>query len=119
MEKRTLLINKVGDVTSIQVLERRIFLQVTDRFREEMLSEVDKGISYLVIDLSKVSVMNSAGLGVLLQVRDKIIKRSGRLILSGLQPLMQDIFTRMKLDSFFEICINQDEALGRFCENER
>ena len=117
MEKSTLSVTKVGDITNIQVLERRIFLRVTDQFREELLSEVGKGIDCLIIDLSKVSVMNSAGLGVLLQTRDKIAKRSGRLIISGLQPIMQEIFTRMKLDSFFEICADNNEALSKLRDN--
>jgi len=116
MEKNTLSVEKIGDITIIHVLERRIFLQVTDRFREELLSEVDKGLKYLVIDLSKVSVMNSAGLGVLLQVRDKFVKSFGHLILAGLQPIIQDIFTRMKLDSFFEICTDYNEAMGKLVE---
>jgi len=119
MEKSTLSVEKINDITIIHVLERRIFLQVTDRFREELLSEIDKGLKYLVIDLSKVSVMNSTGIGVLLQVRDKFVKSSGRLIISGLQPIMQDIFTRMKLDSFFEIYNDQNEALGKLPEKGR
>lgn len=114
MEQKTLSVEKIENVTIIQVLERRIFLQVADKFKKELLSKVDKGINCLLIDLSKVSVMNSAGIGVLLQVRDKITKRSGRLLLSGLQPIMQEIFSRMKLDSFFEVCNNRGEALRKF-----
>ena len=97
-------------------MERRIFLQVTEKFREELLTEVDKGVSRLVLDLSKVNVMNSSGLGVLLQVRDKLKNRSGELVISGLNPIMQEIFSRMKLDSFFEIYRDQDKALRKLQE---
>lgn len=113
MNYTTLSVEEHGQAKILEILERRIFLQITDKFRDEILTEIDKDVDQIIIDLSKVSVMNSAGLGVLLQAHDKIKKRSGRLIIAGLQPVMQDIFLRMKLDSFFEVCKNKEEGLKK------
>lgn len=94
------------------VLEKRIYLGITDVFRDEMLSLLEEDFEQLIIDLSHVAVMNSAGLGVLIMAQDTIKKRNGRIILIKLQPLMQEIFARMRLDTLFESYDTLDEALA-------
>jgi len=118
MSYTTLSVEEHDQVKILEILERRIFLQVTDKFRNELLAEIDKDTNQIIVDLTKVSVMNSAGLGVLLQAHDKIKQRTGRLIITGLQPVMQDIFRRMKLDSFFEVCKDKEEGLQKFRGNK-
>ena len=117
MNKKTISIENIDHITYITILERRIFLGITDQFRDELIKEVDRGIEFLILDLSNVSVMNSAGLGVLLQVRDKMIKRSHQLVLVGLHSVMQDIFSRMKLESFYTIYKTKEEAI-RYLQTE-
>ena len=117
MNKKTISIENIDHITYITIIERRIFLGITDQFRDELIKEVDRGIEFLILDLSNVSVMNSAGLGVLLQVRDKMIKRSHQLVLVGLHSVMQDIFSRMKLESFYTIYKTKEEAI-RYLQTE-
>ena len=113
MTYKTIKVAVEGDVTVIHILERRIFLHITDEFRDEVMSVVDSGIDKLVIDLSAVNVMNSSGLGVMMLVRDKMEKRKGTLVVCGLQPIMSEIFSRMHLDTFFEIAPDTTAALKK------
>jgi anti-sigma B factor antagonist len=108
---KTIEVTKKQNITIIHIIERRIFLQITDDFRNEVLSVIDEGVEKVIIDLSAVNVMNSSGLGVLMLVRDKMEKHKGILVLCGLQPIMAEIFTRMHLDTFFKVYQDQDEAL--------
>lgn len=112
MPFKTLELKKTDDIHVVRVLERRIFLKITDVFREEMIKVMEEGVDRLIIDLTNVSVMNSSGLGVLILTRDKIQKNNGRLILCGLMPVMSEIFARMHLDSFFTIMSDENEALA-------
>ena len=112
MDLKTLTIKKSDNRIIVNITEKRIYLGITDIFREEMISVVENTYDEMIINLENVAVMNSAGLGVLIMARDKIKKINGRIKLTNLQPLMQDIFSRMRLDTLFEIYANVEEACG-------
>jgi len=101
------------DRAIVTVNEKRIYLGITDLFREDMLSVLEQNFSELVINLENVAVMNSAGLGVLIMAQDTVKKRNARIKLTNLQPLMKDIFTRMRLDTLFEIFNSVEDALAQ------
>lgn len=101
-------------VDIIQVLEKRIFLDLTDKFRAKVVEIIDKRAEKVVFDLSSVNVMNSSGLGVLILARDKLEKKGGKIAVCGLSPLMEDIFTRMQFKSFFTVTENIEQAKASF-----
>ncbi|MBN1999958.1 STAS domain-containing protein [candidate division KSB1 bacterium] len=114
MSFSTLSVHQENKISVVKVTEKRIFLKVADDFKEQMLSVLDSGTTDILIDLSDVHVMNSSGIGVLMLVRDKIEKRKGRLVLCDIQPIMQEIFSRMHLDTFFNIAADRTVALEFF-----
>ncbi len=111
MELKTIRVDYDQNRAIVTVLEKRIYLGITDLFREDMISVLQKNFAELIINLEHVAVMNSAGLGVLIMAQDAVKKRNGRIKLTNLQPLMQDIFARMRLDTLFEIYNSVEEAL--------
>ena len=112
MDYKTIKVDFNKDKVIVTIQEKRIYLGITDLFREDMLSVLDQDFDELIINLEHVAVMNSAGLGVLIMAQDTIKKRSGKIKLTHLQPLMQEIFARMRLDTLFEIYDSVDEALA-------
>jgi len=112
MDFKTLNVNVEEAKVIVTVGEKRIYLGITDLFREDMLSVLELDSKELIINLEHVAVMNSAGLGVLIMAQDTIKKRNGRIKLTNLQPLMQDIFARMRLDTLFETYETLEEALA-------
>ena len=110
MEFKTLNVQFDKSKAIVSVIEKRIYLGITDLFRDDMLSVLDHDVEELIINLEHVAVMNSAGLGVLIMAQDTIKKRGGRIKLTNLQPLMQDIFSRMRLDTLFETFDSVEEA---------
>ena len=85
-------------------------MDITDRFREEMLACLDAKIDRYIIDLSAVNIMNSTAIGVLLLARDRLLKMNGKLVICGLQSLMSEVFYRMQLQSFFTVTQTLEEA---------
>ena len=111
MDFKTIDVKKEQDKLIVKVLEKRIYLGITDVFREEVQTLLKEDSTEIIFDLGNVSVMNSSGFGVLIMARDTITKRGGSVKLANLQNLMQEIFTRMRLDTLFPIYSNVEEAL--------
>jgi len=103
MSYKTIKTMKSNDHLTIEILEKRIYLTVTDVFSEEINDVIKTDCSVVTIDMKNVSVMNSSGIGVLIKMRDELAKCGKNIYLKNLQPLMSDIFTRMRLDTLFDI----------------
>lgn len=112
MTYKTIALKERDGYKIIEIIEKRVYLTVTEILKEELLSIIEEGNHQLIIDLNRVVVMNSSGLGVLILVRDMLNKRNGTVKLSNLQPLLLDIFTRMKLDILFKLYKTNEEALA-------
>ena len=112
MDFKTIKVDFEQNKAIVTINEKRIYLGITDLFRDDMVSVLDQDFNELIINLEQVAVMNSAGLGVLIMAQDTMKKRGGIIKLTNLQPLMQDIFTRMRLDTLFEIFDDKNEALA-------
>ena len=111
---KTIKVTEKNGVTIVEILERRIYLTVTEIFKEELLSIIEQGKYKIILNLKNVAVMNSAGLGVVILSRDILTKKNGAIKLTNLQPLLQDIFSRMKLDTLFELYPTPEDALKTF-----
>lgn len=111
MSYQTIAVENIGDITVIRVLERRVFLKISDQFRDEVVRTIDGGANRVIFDLGNVHVMNSSGLGVLILARDMLQKKGGKIILCGFLKVMEEIFYRMHLDNFFHICKDVPEAV--------
>ena len=111
MEKPTIDVDLSGDIAIITVKVKKLYQKVVGPFQEEMVAVVDQGYIRLVVDLSGVDVMNSSGLGVLILLWDRLQKEGGRMIITGLRPLMYELFTRMRLDTLFPVADSRDEAV--------
>ncbi len=68
----------------------------------------------LVFDLSGVPLMDSAGLELLLDLRDDCQKRGGSMQICGPNPLCRDILVATGLTSQFAIFEDQAAAVGSY-----
>ncbi|MBN2008481.1 STAS domain-containing protein [candidate division KSB1 bacterium] len=103
MNYQTIEIDHKNDELFIKILESRIYLGVTDLFADEMAHISTLDFKNMTVDMKKVSVMNSSGIGVLIKTRDELLKQGKSIRLIHMQPLMTDIFNRMRLDTLFKI----------------
>jgi anti-anti-sigma factor len=72
----------------------------------------DGGHSRLLLNLTGVRCMSCAVLGILANLQKKIGPAGGRIQLCGLDPLLRDMVRITHLDTVFDVCTNEAEALG-------
>ena len=68
----------------------------------------------VVLDLSKVNMMDSAGLGVLVSSFTSVQKKEGRLVLAGLGKGLQNLIAITKLTRVCDMYEDVDEAIKSF-----
>lgn len=87
-----------------------IDLARSPELRLRLRQEVDAKPSRLVVDLSRVSYMDSSGVATLVEALTRARNANCRLVLAGLQPRVRSIFAISRLDTVFTIAATADEA---------
>ena len=93
-------------------LEGEIDLHVSLRIATDLRALIKDKPEKLVIDLSKVSYIDSSGLAVLMDGMQKVEAYRGKLYLVGLQEAVQTILETSRLDQVFRIRRNIADALA-------
>lgn len=70
----------------------------------------------VVFDLEKVSLIDSAGLELLLDFQDRCTERGGVMKLAAPSPLCRDILTVTDVVARFEVHLDSLAAIGSFAQ---
>ncbi|MBV9007638.1 MAG: STAS domain-containing protein [Verrucomicrobia bacterium] len=84
-------------------LEGEIDLHVSPRIANTLNAAVKEQPRNLVVDLSKVSYIDSSGLAVLIEAMQNVERYGGKFALAGLQENVRPIFEIARLDQVFRI----------------
>jgi anti-sigma B factor antagonist len=112
MKEKVIEVQDKDGITFVRVGEKRLYQNIVDPFQKELISIIDRGNDKLIIDFSAVDVINSSGLGVLILASDRLGKIGGKLVVTGLCPLLKELFQRMRLNTLFTVAENHEEALS-------
>ena len=93
-------------------LEGEIDLHVSPSVTALLNAMIDKKPERLVVDLSSVTYIDSAGLAALIAAMQRVEGYGGKFLLAGLQQTIWDIVENMRLDQVFQIFANVDAALA-------
>lgn len=66
----------------------------------------------LLIDLSRLPVITTPGLGLLVSLHKVALEEKKRLVLFGLSPYLKEIFDLTRLSNMFTIVENRNQALS-------
>lgn len=102
-----------GNVLVVDV-EGDLDARVAADLKEGLNGKIDEGNSWLLINLTEVPYMDSAGLGVLVSGLKNTNRKSGDLRVYGLQPDVKNIFELTRLNKVFQIFDNEETALESF-----
>lgn len=81
-------------------------------FRERMLQAIQEDHSYIVLDLEKVSFVDSSGFGLLILANEKFEKKTGnKLRIANVSRGIQQIFRISKIGDVMNIYENIQEAV--------
>jgi anti-sigma B factor antagonist len=92
-DSNSLTLNTGVDITSANLEE----------IRAKILEEMDDALSEIIIDLEKVSLVDSSGISLLVSIQNTLKKQSGQLKLINVSEDIQRMFKLMRLDQHITI----------------
>lgn len=82
------------------------------KLKKELLQDLKKGTSLFVLDLEKVTVINSSGITQLLEIAEEVIlNHKGKLGFSGVSQLYLEVFQVIGLTGIADIYSSEQEAV--------
>jgi anti-sigma B factor antagonist len=93
-------------------LEGEIDLHVSPEVAESLRTMTAKKPQRVVVDLTKVTYLDSSGLAVLIEGMQKVQEYGGKFAVAGAQESVKHIFEIARLDQVFLIFPTVDEALA-------
>ena len=81
--------------------------ELRDKFREIL----EKNCLRLLVNLKKVTYIDSSGLATFVEALQKMGRGGGKLVLAGLTPAVRGVFEIAKLDSIFTLEDSEERAL--------
>ena len=105
---------RTGDVTILALVGKLTLAEGRDLLKDKVGDVVQAGHNKLLIDLSEVPYVDSAGLGELVRTYTAVNRSGGQLKLLGLAKRIKDVLALTKLLTVFEIFETEEEALDSF-----
>ena len=107
--------NKEIDGVSVVALNGRIVLgEESTALREKVKSLLGAGKKRIVLDMSNVTYIDSAGLGILVAAHVSAKKQGAALHLSNLGNKFHDVLQITRLLTVFSVFDTEAEAIKRF-----
>jgi anti-sigma B factor antagonist len=100
------------DQPNVLPLKGEIDLHVSPVVTASLNAMIEKKPDRMVIDLSEVTYIDSAGLAALIQAMQKVEAYGGKFSLAGLQETVRSIFEISRLDQVFQIFPDTVAALA-------
>jgi anti-sigma B factor antagonist len=96
---------------SVVILEGSVDGKSAPLIRTELLASL-AAAKHVVIDLTKVDYLSSAGLRLLLLAYRDIAARNGKVVLVGVSEEIQGVMTNTGFIKFFELVATESDALA-------
>lgn len=93
---------------------RLVFGEEDLTLRKEIDDAIASGTTFLVIDLDKVTDIDTTGLGTLLFAQEMLKQASGGLRLAKLRPQHLDLLVVAKMETTFEVFARDQDAINSF-----
>ena len=111
--------SKTGDEVTVVTLEGSVTVPKTEDLKSFMMQRIESGATEILIDLSKVSYIDSSGISILLNILQAVRKNSGDVRLVGLSDRINGIFRNIGLHHVFRSYKTVDEGLKSFDPSEQ
>jgi anti-sigma B factor antagonist len=115
-EHRRIAVSKVGDVTVVRFLDKKILDEAGIlELGAELFGLVERdNRKSLLLDFTGVEFLSSAALGKLITLDRKVKSNKGRMKMSSIRPEILDVFQITKLNKVFDIRKDEAEAISAF-----
>ncbi|OPY42822.1 MAG: STAS domain protein [Methanoregulaceae archaeon PtaU1.Bin222] len=89
----------------------RIDAATAPLLENQLSGAIDGGDRKIVVDLSSVEYISSAGLRALLAAMKRLRALGGKMVLCSLHPYVKEVFDMTGFSRIFTMCNTRDEAL--------
>jgi len=103
-----------GDVLILYPEGKITFGDGDQELGEAVRTELEKGVRKIIIDFSKVSYLDSSGVGELVGCYTSIKNKNGELRICGMNAKIFGLMKMTSLHSVFEVRDTEAEALANF-----
>ena len=103
-----------GKIGVIEVKGSLVGGEETDELRSAVADFVEQGTKKLIIDLGKVTYLNSTAIGVLVSAHTTFSKNKGHVKLCEINKNINNIFVITKLTLVFDVAETREEAVKAF-----
>jgi anti-sigma B factor antagonist len=103
-----------GKIGVLEVRGSLVGGEETDELRSAVADFVEQGTKLLIIDLSKVTYLNSTAIGVLVSAHTTFSKNKGHVKLCGVNKNISNIFVITKLTLVFDVVETREDAVKAF-----
>jgi anti-sigma B factor antagonist len=103
-----------GKIGVIEVKGSLVGGDETDELRNAVADFVEQGNKQLVIDLSKVTYLNSTAIGVLVSAHTTYSRNKGKIKLCGINKNINNIFVITKLTMVLDVVETREDAVKSF-----
>ncbi len=86
----------------------------SERINQSLENFINQGKKNIVIDLGRVTFMNSSGMGILISSFSKLKNTGGSLKLANVTRKIEGILSNTKLNQIFENYDTVEEAVNSF-----
>ncbi len=102
-----------GTIGVLEVKGSLVGGEETDELRSAIADFVEQGNKKLIIDLGKVTYLNSTAIGVLVQAHTTYSKNKGKVVINGVNKNISNIFVITKLTLVFDVTETREEAVSK------
>lgn len=107
----TIEVRHSGSAVVLDIAGRLVFGEV-DGMRDTISRLLDGGSRQFILNLSRVSYMDSAGLGQTIAAYTSITRRGGRVVLLNPSRQTNQLLQVAKLVTIFDVYADESEALN-------
>jgi anti-anti-sigma factor len=110
--KRFSVASRIRD--NIAVLEPEGYLNnLMGEKLEELCEQImGEGVSRMIVDFSRVEMINSIGISILLSILERTRRADGRICFTNLRPLHDETFQILGLKKHMQVFATVDSALA-------
>jgi len=80
-----------------------MYVEDSASVREQLIGLLEEGIIHLTIDLSGLEYVDSSGLGVLISIHKRCLQKGGKMVITGLRGMVEELFRLTRLDLVFNV----------------
>ena len=106
---------KTEAIGNVRILRIRgeVDLYSSPEVRKAIMTLTQQKSPIVLIDMARVSYMDSSGIATLVEGLQQTSKYKGKFAVINLRSTVREVFELSRLDKVFDIFENQDEALAK------